>query len=435
MLRGGIMKKTKLLSFSAFILIVLLLSPVLAKAQGAKIRVIVPDASVRLKPEAGSPEIGKMPLGSILELGEETDGWYKVTLPKDEGGYTVVGYILKSETELVSGAATKKAVPKKKAAAPAPQPTYTPPAPLTAQGGQATGARSGMWMGFRLYGGFGTLFGINHINDALGGINDYYADYEAWMVDSWMYSTQTTGTLELLKSAISGGFEFIFNINPYIGFGLGAGYITASKDAGLAGFSGTWSSLAFQEEWGLTQKVTAIPIMFNIYGGLPLGKMIHIAPYMGVGYYLGRVMLEDYYYHYAEEWWFFWPPETEYNGSWTGKANAFGFQGGLNIDINFTRNIGLFLGFGGLFATFKEIVGDLVWDVDDLVWGTDSGTETDYQLWYAEEEWFFPNSKWYPWLYLNDSDPQGTWTRNTEPGKVSISQFRFLIGLVIYFMR
>jgi hypothetical protein len=107
---GEIMKNMRVVSFSVFFLVVLLLAPANVEAENSKVRVVAQGASLRLKPEANSPVISTMPLGSILETEEEDTDWYKVILPPDENGFVVIGYILKSDTEPVSTANIEKKI-------------------------------------------------------------------------------------------------------------------------------------------------------------------------------------------------------------------------------------------------------------------------------------------------------------------------------------
>lgn len=418
------MKNTRALSLFAFFLAVLLFMPALAKAESFQVRVVVQDAVVRLKPEANSPVISTMPLGSVLESEEGTADWYKVTLPPDENGFVVIGYIQKSDTEMVSAAPVKQ---KQVAPARVAQPVVTSPQPRMPQVAPRPRTSGGMELGLRLSGGAGMLFGTNHINDFYQGFSDYWYDEE---LAGYSSSAVASGQLDPLKMGYLGGMEIFFNINPYIGVGLGFGYLTGKKDFATLSIVDEWDG--YELEDSLMQKVSAIPLQMTFYGGVPLGNMMRIVPYLGVGYYIGRVTFENSYY-WEDTWFGDW-----YEGldSWTGTANAFGFHGGVNFDIYFTRNIGLFFGIGGVVATLKDLVGDLDWEYEELWWGTpfsESDTDVDQQFWFGEEQWW--TSQYYPWTYFDDEKPSSPWTRNVESGKISLSHFRLVIGFVVYLMR
>lgn len=55
-------------------------------SQESKIRIIEPDAVLRLKPNHESTVIIKAPLGSILKIEGIKDGWVKAKLPPDKNG-------------------------------------------------------------------------------------------------------------------------------------------------------------------------------------------------------------------------------------------------------------------------------------------------------------------------------------------------------------
>jgi hypothetical protein len=413
------MKNTRILSFIGLFLIVFLLIPALANAESFKVRVVVQGANVHLKPDAESAVIKTMPLGSVLEAEEGTVGWYKVTLPPDENGFVVIGYLQKDSTELAEAE-----VPKQKIATPPVQPVITSPQPQIPQMAPPPRRSGGMELGIRLSGGAGMLFGVNHINDYFQGVTDFYYDEATYMYSSY---AETSGQLDPLKTGLYGGMELFFNINPYIGFGFGIGYLGGKKDAGTISIVDDWDGYA--QEQSNSHQISAIPVLMTVYGGLPLGRMMRIVPYLGVGYYLGTVTYEENYLW--EDTWY--NDYYQWDAVWTGKASALGFHGGVNFDFYFTRNIGMFLGFGGVVATLQDIVGDSDWEESDS-WGwSDSGTERDQQLWAGREEWF--TSATYPWMYIDSDEPSSIWTTNVETGKISLSHFRFVIGIVVFFMR
>lgn len=423
MFNGGNMKNRRIMSLFVFFLAVLLLMPSLAKAQSFKVRVVTQDASVRLKPEANSPVISAMPLGSVLEAEEGTAEWYKVTLPPDENGFVVIGYIQKSDTEMVSAAPVKQ---KQVApAAPVAQPVVTSPQPQMPQVAPRPKGFGGMEFGLRAFGGGAMLFGTDHLDN-------YWADYIPFEEDYWTWwsggfdDVDISGDVSPLNFGLSGGMEVFFNLNPYIGFGLGGGFISSSKEGFVEYMDTFWG-----DDWDETfiQKFTAPYFQLTVYGGLPIGNMFRVMPYVGMGVYMGKLSIDYMYtyrdvgYDYDESWY------------WVAKSNAFGFHGGLNFEIYFTRNIGFFLGGGVIMATFKELIGDLDWNYSDSDGWSDSDTDTDQQLWFYEEEGWL-TSNYYANIAFNENEPSTeSWRRNVEPGFFSLTQFRFVMGIVIYLMR
>jgi hypothetical protein len=68
-------------------------------AEHDQIRVIKPNAVLRIKPKNDAVIIKKLPLGALLEVEEEIGDWLKLTLPQDEDGFALTGYLLRSFTE------------------------------------------------------------------------------------------------------------------------------------------------------------------------------------------------------------------------------------------------------------------------------------------------------------------------------------------------
>ena len=69
------------------------------QAESDQVRVIKSNAVLRIKPKDGAVIIKKLPLGALLEVEEEIGDWLKITLPPDEDGFVLTGYLLKSFTE------------------------------------------------------------------------------------------------------------------------------------------------------------------------------------------------------------------------------------------------------------------------------------------------------------------------------------------------
>ena len=67
-----------------------------------QVRVIKQNAALRIKPKDGAVIITKLPLGALLEVDEELDDWLKISLPPDEDGFVLVGYLHRAFTEKAS---------------------------------------------------------------------------------------------------------------------------------------------------------------------------------------------------------------------------------------------------------------------------------------------------------------------------------------------
>lgn len=124
--------------------------PLLCEGTTVKLRVVVDEAGIRLKADRSDPFITKVPLGAILESNEKKGEWYAISLPPDDRGFVVRGYIHETSVEVIQLNEDQPAAPAQPAAAP-PPPQQTPyPVYVTPP------SRS---LGFKLIGGlsFGSL--------------------------------------------------------------------------------------------------------------------------------------------------------------------------------------------------------------------------------------------------------------------------------------
>lgn len=74
------------------ILISLLILPTMANAQKQKIRVVVENASIRIKPDIQSDVIRKPPVGTVFEVESKEGEWYEIRV-RTEVGVLITGYI------------------------------------------------------------------------------------------------------------------------------------------------------------------------------------------------------------------------------------------------------------------------------------------------------------------------------------------------------
>jgi len=75
----------------------------IAQSSDLKVRITTDKAYVRLKADTASPIVGKVPIGTILESEEKVGEWYLVSLPPDERGFVITGYIHQNVVEVVGG--------------------------------------------------------------------------------------------------------------------------------------------------------------------------------------------------------------------------------------------------------------------------------------------------------------------------------------------
>jgi hypothetical protein len=71
-------------------------------AEYDQVRVIKPNAVLRVKPKSEGVIIKKLLLGALLDVEEELGDWLKIKLPPDEDGFVLMGYLHLSFTEKAS---------------------------------------------------------------------------------------------------------------------------------------------------------------------------------------------------------------------------------------------------------------------------------------------------------------------------------------------
>ena len=68
-----------------------------------KLKVKAEAAFIRLRPDSKSQAIGRVSLGTILDLLRKEGEWYRINLPLDKGGILLSGFIHQSQVEEVMG--------------------------------------------------------------------------------------------------------------------------------------------------------------------------------------------------------------------------------------------------------------------------------------------------------------------------------------------
>jgi len=85
-----------------FLILLLFLTAGVINADGVKVRIKADGASLRLRPDVTSPVVGQALPGTVLEAEETSGDWYRITLPPDENGFKITGYVQKNLVEIVS---------------------------------------------------------------------------------------------------------------------------------------------------------------------------------------------------------------------------------------------------------------------------------------------------------------------------------------------
>lgn len=380
-----------------------------SRGEEIDIRIIVSGAEVYLKPSLASLVVATVPMGASLKATERREEWFRVNLPPDENGFVLAGYVRAEAAEIHTGdigeqdqvvEAPKTEAPAEKAAA------------LPAVRVPVAKRKKALGFSLKFWGGAGYLFG-NHFNDHIQTENTTNAERTNIRVDR---------EHALMKTASDVGVEFILNIGPRLGVGFGIGYFMAQKNS-RAEFTSLVEPGELTAEY--KPKITALPLILSIHYGLPLGERFRLNALAGAGFYYGKVYW-GYNYEYTSP--IFLTGYSRFN--WNAAADALGFHGGLELEWEFMRGIGLVIGASGMKAAFGNLTGELKWEEYAEFWGhQDSGTIQDYTLWFLEEEFYGP---WYPQLWLSKEMPDEWYVRNVEKARISVSRISIVVGIKIY---
>jgi len=277
---------------------------------------------------------------------------------------------------------------------------------------------TGIQFGLRLIGGTNLLM-ENDLNNYVEGMNNYLSDFADTIPD-----VSVDSEFEPIKMGMDFSGEILIHFMPQFGIGIGAGYISTGKESmgKLSAPNGDYESITMHPQ------VSAIPITFSLYYGIPLGNRMEVVLNGGLGYYLGTINYEVVFeggsptYGYSYE-------ETE---TWDTTSNAFGFHGGLDFEFGFSSNFAFVVGARGRLVKFTDLTGDLEWEYTYSPGGSGSGTDKDQTLWYGiKEDWMTGNE--YVQLTLSEDRPTGSSWSDVRKAEISLSGFVFQAGIKLTF--
>ncbi len=331
----------KHLVLRAFLCLTLLLIVFLTTdsyAQNMKIRVVVDNANVRLKPDLQGEIIKNPPLGSVFEVEGREGDWYKIRV-RTEMGVMITGYIHNMFIQ-VQGAETKAPEPEvlaepEKAVTQEPQPapvkTYEQP-----QAGDARPKRAELV--FRV----GYVTGYN-----ISGSYSYSRSFSTGMLES----ANGSGTITTeFKSPL--GFDGALNFFIAQGFGIQVKFdynsTVKAADASRSTYDMNWTwssggSFSRENEWGVEGEVSSYILSGNLLYKISTGSMIEPLISGGVSYFSGKANAnttvgypttwETVEFQYID--YFAVPAQVE------ASLNGIGFNVGGGIDFVFTRGVAL----------------------------------------------------------------------------------------------
>lgn len=456
----------KIVSFCFLGLLVLFID--LSASPGMKLRIIVPEAEIRLKPDTESLIIKKLPIGILLDAEEKIDGWYRISLPPDENGFVVKGYILESSVEIfveesTTPPETKEPAIPKQAEKPVPKRIVPPPPPprdrsipIPPPPTYEPAKKSGIGLNLSLSGGMGYfLDGGGDLELTRQGRENYTTDIAALTG----FATATS-TFNWNKLSFSPNFnvDLFLTISPNLGIGFGSGYITASSKGdysfsiGQENIPEWWGSYDILQniERSRDYKITAIPLNVNLYLFLPMNSIV-LSAKAGVGYYLGKMKHDDiftYTENYEDVSWYYlnWKYIWTIEGTTIEEATckAIGLNGSLGLDFKLSPNISFGAEVFGRLVNFKNWQGDCTytetdtfkewiegfgWFPDDIIKTSESGSGT---LWHYKSKIDLTNAT-YDYMWLEESKPSDPDYSDIREAAINLNALGIQLSLKFHF--
>jgi len=271
-----------------FICILLLVAAVVADAAVVKVKVAI--ANVRSKPDLAAAVVSRVNQGAMFEVVRKVGTWYEVSVA-DSVGRLVPGYLSADAVEEIGGAA---------APARSPAPAATRPAAPRAG---AAGPR----FDFSLGGGLGNINGDDY-NAWVRDTGAYYKDLDEAYAGATGYSDKFTSDWAEMKWLMNLKGDLIYRINSRFGVGLGFEFMSKSNTGVLnevfkdTNYRVNNSATTYYLETGtwdytsdLKDSLRVIPITLSAYGFLPVGRAGEVFAFAGLGYYMGKLKLEETY--------------------------------------------------------------------------------------------------------------------------------------------
>lgn len=303
-------------------------------AEELKIRVVVDNASIRLKPDLQGEIIKTPPLGSVFEVESRAGDWYEIRV-RTEVGVMITGYIHDMFVE-VEGAETKVPEPKTEARTEKPVQQGVPATPAAPPSREARPRRAELV--FRV----GYVTGYN-----ISGSYSYSESFSSGILQN--ASASGTITTEF-KSPL--GFDGALNFFIAKGFGIQVKFdynsTVKTTEASRSVYDLNWSwtsggSYSSQNEWGVEGEVSSYVLSGNLLYKISTGSLVEPLISGGVSYFSGTSSV-DTTVGYATTWESEGYRYVDYfavPASVKASLSGIGFNVGGGIDFVFTRGIAL----------------------------------------------------------------------------------------------
>ncbi len=204
-----------------------------------KVRVIQIDATVHLEPDFESGVLMSVPPGAVLNMVEKTEDWFKISLPPNDEGIMVTGYIHGNAVEIIgSGPMAGEQIQKETRPASVEEPVQRQPAaPRPRQAAGLNGMKKIS---------FGAAAGLSMSNLSGDTIQEWESLY---------------GNMDSKTALTAGGFV-LYRVNRNIAVQPGVYYMQKGGT-----ISGTISGMPVEAAFNLNY--LEIPVLVNIYFSIP----------------------------------------------------------------------------------------------------------------------------------------------------------------------
>ena len=267
-----------------------------------------------------------------------------------------------------------------------------------------TASGQGLSLKVRLYGGMNYLSG-GDLNDGLEGMMKYEGDWAQTL--GYTFSGQFNGA----HGGPTFGGDFILQITPLFGIGLGTGYLGASRESKF-----TLTTPVMNATETITPDLHAVPLKLSFFLSFPSGA-ITVSLHAGLGYYIATA---------SGNW-----RRDEIDG-WTNNhyevesKGGIGFHGGLGLEFNISSHFAVFLEAQGQYASLSGFEATYLFTSSFGATATTSG-----KLYYIEGDLL--DGQYYPWLILETTPPSGPGYRTVREAKVDFSGGEIVAGIVVKF--
>jgi len=318
----------KWLSLSILVVLSSILLANMAAGSDLQLKVKVKSAKIRLDASQDSPVVGTLSKGEIINPESEKGDWYLITFSNKETGYSLSGYIHKTDVEDMGEDIQAE-----------------PTQQELIFGEKSKKANNGFPLSFYLSGNYRFVNGAD-LNPWIDRYEDIYSDANDYF------------TWPRLESLPEINFEIIYSISEYFGFGLGMGYLffpNVDANYGWEQADGDYSDYTRDIE------MNALFFSGNLYGTIPIGNSFAFNLTAGGDFYLGKysqILDSDWdYWNFTSI--IIWPWIITIYTHEVGNTvrdedttcNTFGFHVGGSFDIKISPNIAFVV--GGIYRLIK----------------------------------------------------------------------------------